>query len=69
MKERFTKYPFQGNAHGLTMFEVTHVYQLTPPPPELYTVNEYIVAAQTWHDLRFFAFFLHHIEPRLNIKN
>lgn len=24
MKERFTKYPFQGNAHGLTMFEVTH---------------------------------------------
>ena len=66
MKERFAKYPFQGNAHGLTMFEVTHVYQLTPPPPELYTVNEYIVAAQTWNDLRFFAFFLHHIEPRLN---
>lgn len=48
------------------MFEVTHVCQLTPPPPELYTVNEYIVAAQTWHDLRFFAYFLHHIEPRLN---
>ena len=66
MKERFAKYPFQGNAHGLTMFEVTHVYQLTPPPPELYTVNEYIVAAQTWHDLRFFAYFLHHIEPLLN---
>ncbi len=66
MKERFAKYPFQGNAQGLTMFEVTHVYQLTPPPPELYTVNEYIVAAQTWHDLRFFAYFLHHIEPRLN---
>lgn len=66
MKEIFAKYPFQGNAHGLTMFEVTHVYQLTPPPPELYTVNEYIVAAQTWHDLRFFAYFLHHIEPRLN---
>ncbi len=66
MKEGFAKYPFRGNAHGLTVFEVTHVYQLTPPPPELYTVNEYIVAAQTWHDLRFFAFFLHHIEPRLN---
>lgn len=66
MKDRFAKYPFQGNAHGLTMFEVTHVYQLTPLPPELYTVNEYIVAAQTWHDLRFFAYFLHHIEPRLN---
>ena len=66
MKERFAKYPFRGNAHGLTMFEVTHVYQLTPPPPELYTVNEYIAAAQTWHDLRFFAYFLHHIEPRLN---
>ena len=66
MKERFAKYPFRGNAHGLTMFEVTHVYQLTPPPPELYTVNEYIIAAQTWHDLRFFAYFLHHIEPRLN---
>ena len=66
MKERFAKYPFQGNAHGLTMFEVTHVYQFTPPPPELYTVNEYIVAAQTWHDLRFFAYFLHHIEPILN---
>jgi len=71
VKERFAKYPFQGNVHGLTMFEVTHVYQLTPPPPELYTVNEYIVAAQTWHDLRFFAYFLHHIEPRLNgqVKN
>ena len=66
MKERFAKYPFRGNAHGLTMFEVTHVYQLTPPPPELYTVNEYIVAAQTWNDLSFFAYFLHHIEPRLN---
>ena len=66
MKERFAKYPFRGNARGLTMFEVIHVYQLTPPPPELYTVNEYIVAAQTWHDLRFFAYFLHHIEPRLN---
>ena len=66
MKERFAKYSFQGNAHGLTMFEVTHVYQLTPPPPELYTVNEYIVAAQTWHDLRFFSYFLHHIEPLLN---
>ena len=66
MKEGFAKYPFRGNAHGLTVFEVTHVYQLTPPPPELYTVNEYIVAAQTWHDLRFFACFLHHIEPRLN---
>ena len=68
MKERFAKYPFRGNAHGLTMFEVTHVYQLTPPPPELYPVNEYIVAAQTWHDLRFFAYFLHHIEPRLNSR-
>lgn len=66
MEERFAKYPFQGNTHGLTMFEVTHSYQLTPPPPELYTVNEYIVAAQTWHDLRFFAYFLHHIEPLLN---
>ena len=66
MEERFAKYPFQGNTHGLTMFEVTHMYQLTPPPPELYTVNEYIVAAQTWHDLRFFAYFLHHIEPILN---
>ena len=31
-----------------------------------YTVNEYIVAAQAWHDLRFFTYFLHHIEPRLN---
>ncbi|WP_304634363.1 hypothetical protein [uncultured Oscillibacter sp.] len=66
MKERFAKYPFYGNAHGLTMFEAAHVYQLTPPPPELYTVNEYIVAAQVWRDLRFFAYFLHHIEPRLN---
>ena len=47
MKERFAKHPFQGNVRGLTMFEVPHVYQLTPPPPELYTVNEYIVAAQT----------------------
>lgn len=66
MEERFAKYPFYGNANGLTMFEATHVYQLTPPPPELYTVNEYIVAAQVWHDLRFFAYFLHYIEPRLN---
>ncbi len=46
MKKRFAKYPFQGNAHGLTMFEVTHVYQLTPPPPELYTVNEYTQAVE-----------------------
>ena len=46
MKKRFAKYPFQADAHGLTMFEVTHVYQLIPPPPELYTVNEYIDCIQ-----------------------
>ncbi len=26
VKERYAEYPFHGNAHGLTMFEVTHVY-------------------------------------------
>lgn len=34
VKERFAKYPLQGNVCGLTMFEVAHVYQLAPPPPE-----------------------------------
>ena len=66
MKERFAKYPFQGNTHGLTMFEVTHVYQLTPEPPDIEHVNDYIVAAIEQDDLRYFTYFLHHIESRLN---
>lgn len=66
MGEYFAKYPLQAGAHGLTMFEVTRVFQLTPEPPELGSVNDYVVAAVEQNDLRFFSYFLHHIEPRLN---
>ena len=62
----FSKYPFQADARGLTMFEVSHVYQLTPEPPVMECVNDYIVAAIEQDDLRYFSYFLHHTEPRLN---
>ena len=50
----FSKYPFQADARGLTMFEVSHVYQLTPEPPVMECVNDYIVAAIEQDDLRYF---------------
>ena len=62
----FSKYPFQADARGLTMFEVSHIYQLTPEPPVMECVNDYIVAAIEQDDLRYFSYFLHHTEPRLN---
>ena len=62
----FSKYPFQADARGLTMFEVSHVYQLTPEPPVMERVNDYIVATIEQDDLRYFSYFLHHTEPRLN---
>lgn len=49
-----------------TMFEVSHIYQLTPEPPVMECVNDYIVAAIEQDDLRYFSYFLHHTEPRLN---
>lgn len=45
MGEHFAKYPFQAGAQGLTMSEVSHVYQLTPEPPSAENINNYIVAA------------------------
>ena len=66
MGGHFSKFPFQADARGLTMFEASHVYQLTPEPPGMERVNDYIVAAIEKDDLRYFSYFLHHIEPRLN---
>jgi len=66
MGEYFAKYPLRAAYSGLTMFEVTHVFQLTPEPPEMDSINDYVVAAIVQNDLRYFSYFLHHIEPRLN---
>lgn len=71
MGGHFSKFSFQADARGLTMFEASHVYQLTPEPPGMERVNDYIVAAIEKDDLRYFSYFLHHTEPRLNgrVKN
>lgn len=66
MGEYFAKYPFQAGAQDLTMFEVSRVYQLTPEPPGMDAINDYIAAAIEQDDIRYFSYFLHHIEPRLN---
>lgn len=51
---------------AMTMREVQRVFRLSPEPPEADDINDCIVAAVKSGDNRFFTYFMHHYEPRLN---
>ena len=53
----------------ITQHIAENIFQLDPPPPELSEntqTNDYILKALETKDLRYFSFFLHKIEKRLN---
>ena len=60
------KYNFLTEPKGLTMREVERIFQLDPEPPVHQNLNDYIIKAVQSHNLRWFSFFLHHYENRLN---
>ena len=60
------KYSFLTEPEGLTMREVERIFQLDPEPPVRGNLNDYILETVQSRDLRWFSFFLHHYENRLN---
>ena len=60
------KYSFLTEPKGLNMREVERVFQLDPEPPALENMNDYIIEAVRSRELRWFSFFLHCYENRLN---
>ena len=60
------KYPFCiEELRGLTMLEAEWAFQLSPDPPKVENLNDYIVLAVNGNE-NGFAFFLHAYEERLN---
>ena len=62
----WAKYSFLTEPKGLTMWEVERIFQLDPEPPVRENLNDYIFKAVQSRELRWFSFFLHHYENRLN---
>lgn len=62
----YGKYGFY--ADNLTMREAERIFQLTPEPPKVDNSNDYIKIAVKTEDYRWFSFFLHHYEKRLNSR-
>ena len=60
------KYSFLTEPRGVTMREVERIFQLDPEPPIWANLNDYILEAVQRHNLRWFSFFLHCYENRLN---
>ena len=60
------KYSFLTETKGLTMREAERIFQLDPEPPALENMNDYIIEAVRSRELRWFSFFLHCYENRLN---
>ena len=60
------KYSFLTEPRGVTMREVERIFQLDPEPPIWGNLNDYILEAVQRHNLRWFSFFLHNYENRLN---
>ena len=61
-----SKYSFLTEPKGLTMREVERIFQLEPEPPVLENRNDFIIKAVRSRELRWFSFFLHCYENRLN---
>ncbi len=64
MDKYMSKYELSSDV--LTMHEVEHIFQLSPEPPKLDSLNDYILAELREKDNRNFLFFLHHYEVRMN---
>ena len=65
----FQKVGFAIDGMQITQHIAENIFQLDPPPPELSEntqANDYILKALETKDLRYFSFFLHKIEKRLN---
>ena len=65
----FQKVGFDVEGMQITQHIAENIFQLDPPPPELSEntqANDYILKALETKDLRYFSFFLHKIEKRLN---
>ena len=60
------KNSFLRKPKGLTMREVKRIFQLDPEPPVHENLNDYIIKAVQSRNLRWFSFFLHCYETRLN---
>lgn len=60
------RYGFWVNPHGMTIREAECVFQIDPEPPVQESLNDYVMEAIESHELRWFSFFLHHYENRLN---
>ena len=52
----------------LTRREAERVFQLSPEPPAMAALNDYILAAQRTGDNNYFSYFLHHYEHQLNSR-
>ena len=50
----------------MTRREVERVFQLSPEPPAMSALNDYILAAKSTGNNNFFSYFLHHYEKQLN---
>ena len=50
----------------LTRREAERVFQLSPEPPAMGALNDYILTAKSTGDNNFFSYFLHHYEKQLN---
>ena len=60
------KYGFQCLERGMTLLEAERTFQLEPEPPQVASINEYIVLANREKELRYLCFFLHHYEKMLD---
>ena len=63
------KMGFDVEGMQITQHIAENIFQLDPSPPELSENtrdNDYILKALETKDLRYFSFFLHKIEKRLN---
>lgn len=58
------QYGFSGKL--LSIKEAERTFQLDPEPPEVETIDDYIVLAQQHKNLNYFSFYLHHYEKKLN---
>ena len=52
----------------LTRREAECIFQLSPEPPAMAALNDYILAAKSTGDNNFFSYFLHHYEKQLNSR-
>lgn len=60
------KHPVNPFDDGILPYVAERIFQLEPEPPEVDSLNEYILTALQEKDLKYFSFFPHHYEPQLN---